>query len=52
MTLWGYVEGDMWKVDAYLLKYNGRPRSAFNWLSEIFRLPDRLSRQKLFIRTI
>jgi len=39
MTLWGYVEGDMWKVDAYLLKYNGRPRSAFNWLSEYISTP-------------
>lgn len=39
ITLWGYVEGDMWKENAYLLKYTGRPRPAFEWLLSYIKSP-------------
>ncbi len=32
ITLWGYVQGDMWKVNAYLIRSNGTERPAMQWL--------------------
>jgi endo-1,4-beta-xylanase len=32
VTYWGYVEGQMWKVNGYLLRSNGTERPALQWL--------------------
>ena len=32
MTLWGYNEGDTWKVNAYLVRRDGSERPALQWL--------------------
>ena len=32
MTLWGYVQEDIWKVNAYLLTSRGAERPAMKWL--------------------
>ena len=32
MTLWGYLLGDIWQTDAWLIDEGGVPRPAFNWL--------------------
>ena len=32
MTLWGYMQGDMWKVDAYLVRSDGSERPAMQWM--------------------
>ena len=32
MTLWGYNQGDMWKVNAYLVRTDGSERPAMQWL--------------------
>jgi endo-1,4-beta-xylanase len=34
VTLWGYIEGNIWKSDAYLLHSNGTERPALTWLME------------------
>ena len=39
ITLWGYVEDDMWQRNAYLLKYTRRPRPALEWLIEYVSTP-------------
>jgi len=39
ITLWGYMEDDMWKVNAYLVNYTGRPRPALEWLQEYVAIP-------------
>jgi endo-1,4-beta-xylanase len=32
ITLWGYVQGDIWKVNAYLVRTDGSERPALKWL--------------------
>jgi len=32
ITLWGYIQGQIWKTDAYLIKSNGTERTALVWL--------------------
>jgi endo-1,4-beta-xylanase len=32
ITLWGYVQGDMWQVNGYLLRADGSERPAMQWL--------------------
>ena len=39
ITLWGYVQGDMWKVDAYLIRSNGTERPALQWLRKYIASP-------------
>jgi endo-1,4-beta-xylanase len=39
MTLWGYMEGDMWQVNAYILDWSGRPRPAMEWLESYIKAP-------------
>jgi len=34
ITLWGYKQGLMWRVDGYLLKTDGSERSAMTWLKQ------------------
>ncbi|MDD5454912.1 MAG: endo-1,4-beta-xylanase [Candidatus Ratteibacteria bacterium] len=34
MTLWGYMEGKIWKEDAYLIRADGTERPALVWLKE------------------
>jgi endo-1,4-beta-xylanase len=33
-TLWGYVQGTMWRSDAYLITSSGSRRPAMNWLCD------------------
>ena len=39
ITLWGYVQGDMWKTDAYLIRYDGSERPALQWLRKYIASP-------------
>ena len=39
MTLWGYMQGDMWKQDAYLVRSNGTERPALQWLRRYVCIP-------------
>jgi endo-1,4-beta-xylanase len=39
ITLWGYVQGDMWKTDAYLIRYDGSERPALQWLRRYIASP-------------
>jgi endo-1,4-beta-xylanase len=39
ITLWGYVQGDMWKTDAYLIRYDGSERPALQWLRNYIASP-------------
>lgn len=39
ITLWGYVQGDMWKTDAYLIRYDGSERPALQWLRKFVASP-------------
>ena len=39
ITLWGYVQGDMWKVDAYLIRSDGTERPALKWLRKYIASP-------------
>lgn len=32
VTLWGYRQGEIWRTDSYLVRTNGTPRPAFDWL--------------------
>ena len=32
ITLWGYVEGNMWQTNGYLIRVNGTERPAMQWL--------------------
>ncbi len=32
MTLWGYIQGDTWKANGYLLRTDGTERPALQWL--------------------
>lgn len=34
VTLWGYIEGQMWMSNAYLLRADGTERPALTWLME------------------
>jgi endo-1,4-beta-xylanase len=34
VTLWGYVEGEIWKSNAYLIHSDGSERPAMTWLQE------------------
>ncbi len=33
VTHWGYLQGNMWQADAYLLRSDGTPRPAMDWLT-------------------
>ncbi len=39
ITLWGYVQGDVWKTDAYLIRYDGSERPALQWLRKYVASP-------------
>jgi len=39
ITLWGYVQGDMWKENGYLLRSNGTERPALQWLRKYIASP-------------
>ncbi len=43
MTLWGYVEGEIWKTNAYLLTSHGAERPALKWLRTYIASPLRPS---------
>jgi endo-1,4-beta-xylanase len=34
ITLWGYLEGQMWQTTCYLAHSNGAPRPALDWLEQ------------------
>lgn len=34
VTLWGYIQGQMWQANAYLLRSDGSERPALTWLME------------------
>ncbi|MCX7681754.1 MAG: endo-1,4-beta-xylanase, partial [Anaerolineae bacterium] len=34
VTLWGYVQGEIWKTNAYLLRSDGTERPALTWLMQ------------------
>ncbi len=34
VTLWGYIDGKMWRNEAHLIKSNGSRRPAMNWLCD------------------
>ncbi|MDZ7314575.1 MAG: endo-1,4-beta-xylanase [candidate division KSB1 bacterium] len=36
MTLWGYMQGQMWRSDGYLIRSNGKDRPAMTWLRSYF----------------
>jgi endo-1,4-beta-xylanase len=39
ITLWGYLQGDVWKVDAYLVRSDGSERPALTWLRKYVASP-------------
>jgi endo-1,4-beta-xylanase len=39
ITLWGYAQYDVWKVDAYLVRADGSERPAMKWLRHYLALP-------------
>jgi endo-1,4-beta-xylanase len=39
ITLWGYVQGDMWKENAYLVRSNGTERPALQWMRKYIASP-------------
>jgi endo-1,4-beta-xylanase len=39
ITLWGYAQYDVWKVDAYLVRADGSERPAMQWLRHYLTLP-------------
>jgi endo-1,4-beta-xylanase len=39
MTLWGYVQGDVWKTNAYLVRSDGSERPALQWLRRYLATP-------------
>ncbi len=39
ITLWGYVQGDMWQANAYLIRSNGTERPALQWLRRYIASP-------------
>ncbi len=39
ITLWGYMQGDMWKVNGYLIRSNGTERPAMQWLRKYIASP-------------
>ncbi len=36
VTFWGYVQGQMWRTDGYLIRSNGEERVAMTWLRNYF----------------
>jgi endo-1,4-beta-xylanase len=34
VTHWGYIQGQMWRSEAYLVKYDGSMRPAMDWLMD------------------
>lgn len=34
ITLWGYMEGQLWRTDAYLVRSDGTERPALQWLKD------------------
>ncbi len=39
ITLWGYIQGMIWRQDAYLIRYDGTERPALEWLHEYLSCP-------------
>ncbi len=39
ITMWGYVQGDMWQTNAYLVRTNGTERPAIQWLRKYMYYP-------------
>ncbi len=39
ITFWGYVQGDMWQGNAYLIRSNGTERPALQWLRRYIASP-------------
>ncbi len=45
ITLWGYIEGQIWRTDAYLVRYDNSERPALAWLRQyIASNPDEVER--------
>jgi hypothetical protein len=42
ITIWGYMEGLTWRPNTHLLRYDGTPRPAFDWLREHYLSVERL----------
>jgi endo-1,4-beta-xylanase len=40
ITLWGYLEGQMWQTTCYLALSNGEPRPAMDWLENYVKTTD------------
>ena len=40
ITLWGYIQGQMWQADAYLLRTNQTERPALQWLKQYLSAAD------------
>jgi len=34
ITIWGYIEGQVWQSSTYLVRYNGTARPALLWLAQ------------------
>jgi endo-1,4-beta-xylanase len=39
ITLWGYMQGDMWQTNGYLVRSNGTERPALQWLRKYVATP-------------
>jgi endo-1,4-beta-xylanase len=39
ITLWGYIQGQIWQTEAYLLRSNGTERPALGWLRDFLATP-------------
>ena len=39
ITFWGYMQGDMWQVNGYLIRSNGTERPALQWLRKYINSP-------------
>ena len=39
ITFWGYMQGDMWQVNGYLIRSNGTERPALQWLRRYINMP-------------
>ncbi len=43
ITLWGYIEGELWREEAYLLRADSSERPALKWLKEYLSVKDNVS---------
>lgn len=46
ITLWGYIQGQMWRAEGFLIYQDGRERPAMTWLRDYFAGTSTISAEK------